>query len=528
MRWLKWEGWRRHVMFSRGTDWENHSSQPSEDNIRRALARILQHAPFRTSKRSSEFLQYVVDQTLLHPGGTQLKERTIGVAVFHLPCDYDTNQHALVRVTASEIRKKLAQYYQNEGSDDPVRIDLPCGAYGTSFRWTHPGTAPAPIRTAFHALVSNRKLVALALGAAVLGVLAASSFFYARPLSKLYSGLLSSAASPSAPRAASGTSSPSDEIRIAAGSSNQYVDRDGRVWLGDRYFAGGDVLTRPEARVLRTTDPDIYRSLRYSNFHYNIPLKPGVYELHLHFAEITFDNPSLESSGEGERLFDVYLNDKLRLNRFDIISDAAGSNTADERVFKDVAPAANGFLHLEFRSYVRGAVVSGIEVLPGIPGKMRPVRIAAGGGPYYDRAGNQWEADGHFLGGNAVVHATSSISLPVDRAMLCCSARRGHFSYAIPVTEGKFRVTLMFCLPARSSTKKSRAEAGPRGFDVYCNGVALLRDFDIVKEADGEGRILVKTFHRIKPSAQGKLVISFVPVARYAIVNGIEIVDESQ
>jgi hypothetical protein len=65
-------------------------------------------------------------------------------------------------------------------------------------------------------------------------------------------------------------------------------------------------------------------------------------------------------------------------------------------------------------------------------------------------------------------------------------------------------------------------------FDVYCNGIALLRDFDIFKQAGGEGRPIDRTFAGIRPTAQGKIVLTFVPVKEMACVNGIEVVEDAR
>src|SRR5690242_15151839 len=93
--------------------------------IRTELARLLESGAFRTSKRCREFLEYIVEHTINGPAGA-LKERSIGVELFHLPQDFDTGQHAVVRVTANEVRKKLAQHYlTGNGSSHPVRIELP-------------------------------------------------------------------------------------------------------------------------------------------------------------------------------------------------------------------------------------------------------------------------------------------------------------------------------------------------------------------------------------------------------------------
>jgi hypothetical protein len=58
---------------------------------------------------------------------------------------------------------------------------------------------------------------------------------------------------------------------------------------------------------------------------------------------------------------------------------------------------------------------------------------------------------------------------------LYASERWGHFSYAVPVAEGRYRVTLKFCEGHYGKRNAGADEPGGRVFDVYCNGVALLR-----------------------------------------------------
>ena len=58
---------------------------------------------------------------------------------------------------------------------------------------------------------------------------------------------------------------------------------------------------------------------------------------------------------------------------------------------------------------------------------------------------------------------------------------------------------------------------------MLCNGEALLRNFDVFRQAGGGKRETIQTFRRLKPNAQGKLVLSFVPVKDYAMVNALEI-----
>ena len=63
-----------------------------------------------------------------------LKERTLGVEVFGRPPDYDTNADPVVRFTAGEVRKRLAQYYQEEGDTSPLRVGIPLGSYAAELR----------------------------------------------------------------------------------------------------------------------------------------------------------------------------------------------------------------------------------------------------------------------------------------------------------------------------------------------------------------------------------------------------------
>lgn len=97
------------------------------------VERVLASAAFRGSKRSTDFLRFVVNARLQgHP--ELLKERTVGVEVFGKPPDYDTSADAIVRVKANEVRKRLAQAYKDLGPGHDVEIELPSGSYVPEFR----------------------------------------------------------------------------------------------------------------------------------------------------------------------------------------------------------------------------------------------------------------------------------------------------------------------------------------------------------------------------------------------------------
>src|SRR5437660_10693772 len=118
-----------------------------ESAIQAELNRLLESPAFRTSKRCREFLEYIVQHTTSGPAGS-LTERSIGVELFQLPQDFDAGQHTIVRVTANEVRKKLAQHYlADNGSYHPVRIGLPPGSYSAEFRWEAPAVAAPAAET---------------------------------------------------------------------------------------------------------------------------------------------------------------------------------------------------------------------------------------------------------------------------------------------------------------------------------------------------------------------------------------------
>src|SRR5579872_196254 len=96
------------------------------EEIRTELERVLASQHFRTSRRCQTLLRHVTQQAL-SGDISPLKERTLGVDVFGREPDYDTAQDPVVRATAAEIRKKLAQYYQESADHSELRIELLSG-----------------------------------------------------------------------------------------------------------------------------------------------------------------------------------------------------------------------------------------------------------------------------------------------------------------------------------------------------------------------------------------------------------------
>lgn len=97
------------------------------------VERLLASTQFKNSRRYPDLLRYVVKETLEgHADG--LKERTLGIEVFGREPGFDTSGDSIVRVAAAEVRKRIAQYYQEEGHEKEIRIDLPSGSYVPRFR----------------------------------------------------------------------------------------------------------------------------------------------------------------------------------------------------------------------------------------------------------------------------------------------------------------------------------------------------------------------------------------------------------
>lgn len=110
---------------------------PSTEAERKAvygqLDQMLKSPLFRNSKRYPIFLRYLVEQALTGNEAV-LKERLLGVTVFHRSPDYDTNQDTVVRLTAGEVRKRIAQYYHQPEHAGQLQIDLRPGSYVPVFR----------------------------------------------------------------------------------------------------------------------------------------------------------------------------------------------------------------------------------------------------------------------------------------------------------------------------------------------------------------------------------------------------------
>ena len=502
---------------------------------------VMSSSLFASHTNSSRFLKYVCDR--FFAGIDHVTEYEVAVEALGRRQNFDPQQDSIVRVEAHRVRKRLHEYYAGEGAGHVLHLVLPQGNYlpqfipaaedkaapesgvaGPTPQSVAP-PAPSPARPApvgkFAVPISTLLLAALITGIAL---------YYFHNHDR---GRVTPTTSSPAPTSSIGALNP-DVLIMAGSSAKSFTDHLGNVWSADRYFNGGEEWPVPYRRIFRTTDTQLFLSARQGqDFGYDIPLKPGNYELELYFAETFYGDDNTEGGGESSRMFDVIANGAPILTNFDPLSDAGGSNTADVRVFAGISPASDGKLHLRFRNHyvLKGvAFVNAIQLTRTEGKTMLPIRWVAGDSAVEDREGRLWVPDQFVQNGRRRAHRDQAIG--TNEPELYQSERFGNFSYAIPVaSEATYTLTLYFAeewFGAPENSDTNGPWVGRRVFDVYCNGTYLLHDLDIYKETGGSLKALTKTFHGLRPNHQGKLVLSFVPNQDYANLTALEVVPEQQ
>ncbi|HEY6126058.1 MAG TPA: malectin domain-containing carbohydrate-binding protein [Steroidobacteraceae bacterium] len=449
----------------------------------------------------------------------ELTEFKIATEVFGRSAQrFDATEDAVVRVEVHRLRKKLREIYEKDTRTQGLQISLPPGTYVPSFT---PLSAPPPASDAPVSEPASRWrripkwtiLTVVIVSAAIASLMIRDG---SQPGQTAVPGA-APAQTQSPERAAPGAIS---ELHILAGyHGSEVIDNSGVRWTPDRYFASGGQWSRDFGLVRGTSRPFLFANWRTGEFGYDIPVKPGVYELRLFFV-------SPYRIGE-EKLggFQVALHGKPLLQDYDINESANGTDIADELVFRDVAPGEDGFIRLWFSNHVASPLLNALELVPGTPGKLHPIRILTQPTSFVDHKGQRWRADDYYLNGFRSTERRKVSG--TEDPELFGAERFGHFSYAIPVDRrGRYTVILHFAELYYGAQLAGAGGVGSRVFHVFCNGQTLLRDFDIYKEA-GSLRVVTKTFTNIVPSALGKINLDFEPVVNNATVSAIEVIEES-
>ncbi len=232
-----------------------HDNRVLEESVRQELNRVLSSHEFHSSKRSQDFIRYVVEHTLAGRAD-MLKERTIGIDVFGRSTSYEPSDDATVRVKAGEVRKRLGLYYAGQGATDPVRIELPPGTYVPEFRWTNvaeeatpPEAPPAPVAKPRRTLRKNwQAWIPLSLG--ILAIVAIGWWLArgrspATALDEFWSPVLTG----TAPVSVCAAYVPVYGLNRDAGDATRPEDF---VLLTDQFVGGGDLLATARLSAMLT------------------------------------------------------------------------------------------------------------------------------------------------------------------------------------------------------------------------------------------------------------------------------------
>lgn len=522
------------------------SASNSADTERAELETVV--AALERSPRLAKLLDFVGQKYLDGEAG-EITEYNIATEVFGRARTSFDSTDSVARTEIYRLRKKLKEYYEAEGKDHPIQILIPFRTYTPEFvhrdslapaqqseideleilpgadaaeagdvadstRTPATGTDPRPhLRP-----TGNRSLLFGGLGVAALALLSLAAVRLMRHNPDASATPRSVPAETSqSPTASNAARVP---LRLLAGySGGPKIDSAGALWEADRYVLGSAGFERPKTPIARTTDPMLFDHWRTGgDFSYDIPLAPGVYELHLFFVASPPDDEM--------QFFDVIANGQPLLSGFNISRDALGPNIADEKVFKDISPEKDGYLHLKFPSGRATPVLNAIEILPGLPHRQLPIRLVMQAAAVTDHSGNLWHPDNYFQNG-VISDPPRQVSGTGDPE-LYAQERYGHFTYSIPVdTRSRFTLVLHFAELYWIPYPSGKIGIGTRVFRVYCNGTTLLDDFDIFKEV-GSLHALTKTFYHLRPSTEGKLDLTFEPVKNYATISAIEVIDESE
>jgi hypothetical protein len=173
-------------------DPEIPTAAANADEVRGQLKRLLEHNVFKGSRRCARLLEYLVDHRLKGEA-IPPKERTLGIEVFERETDYDTSEDPIVRNVASEIRKRIAQYYIEPGHERELHINLPLGSYVPDFHVPEETTQPRNTQSArsarSHIFRYSAILAAVALVLCVAGVIGLQT---PSPLDRFWSPILES------------------------------------------------------------------------------------------------------------------------------------------------------------------------------------------------------------------------------------------------------------------------------------------------------------------------------------------------
>ena len=477
---------------------------------RAELAWLLESGVLGRSLNLTKVLRYVCEETSAGRGD-QIKEYSIAVEALGRKPNFDPQTDTIVRVTFHTLRKRLQEFYEtDEGASHPVRILIPTGGYAAQFVHV-PSAAGTTVPTPEPQLpeaASEPELAAAAapppepplppdgslphrspltvpaywLIALIVAVVATGTIWRSRHVA---------AVRPAASITPSGPVMVSGPTYILFGKNRHaYTDHSGIRWEPQPACDGGEAVASTGTVISGTEDPYLYEGGLRGIVRCTFQAKPGLYELRLHFAEPSDLEPA-------HRVVSLQINANPA-GSVDVVDRAGGDRAATTFTIPGVRPENDGTIHLDFTSEV--SPVNAIEILPSPTAQPLPLRVVAASAPFKDAVGNVWLSDRYFRGGR---HGQPPDQEHRPSLGLYASARIGTFEYSLPAPVGsKYRVTLYFREPWFGQENGTPGGPGSRVFDVFCNGQAVLRNFDILAQAKGSS--VVQTIDGVTPHSTGR------------------------
>ena len=500
------------------------------DREREALQGLLSSPEISRSPNLSRILTYLCSKHFAGESG-QVKEYHIALEALGRPADFDQKKDSIVRVEMHRLRRRVKEHYERNSITTGLKILIPEKSYIPCFvdvdpppdvtiEITESPLKPPPAQpTRFRAPVWL-----VASGAALL--LAVIGLAIWRPAAQGATDGMVAASPASREPAAVPVARPGDEIRILCGRQpGLYVDRYGQTWDGDRFAKGGEAVQVQPAVIAAGFDRNVFHGMRVGHQSYHIPLRPGTYQMEMLFAETEYGDGNPLEGGELSRPMRVLVNGRTVIDDLDVIAETVEPNIATSRIVTNLSPAPDGMLHIELQAVSTGEpFVNGIVLRPGIPGKALPVRMVCRTHRYKDSKGRVWEPDHYFRGGSVIVRPTTP---GVADGEIFRGERYGKFTYSIPVVAGaKYQATLYLWESWLGSGRPGAGGLGSRVFSVFCNHVPLFQHYDLIADS-GPEQVKVKTFRNLEADRNGNLVFAFDAEANKALLNAIEVIDQS-
>jgi len=281
----------------------------------------------------------------------EIKEYSIAVQALGRPQDFDPQADTIVRVTAHTLRKRLEEYYRADGAGHAIQISLPAGRYVPNFvrkdeSASEEDRGHAPARNVTHQLYGSHSVpfalpkvregsspetdkaggrlrrISITAGLLVSLLFVALIVWYSRnhKIDRNVSGQTQPIAAVSSAPA----------VRVLLGDNRKpYSDGAGFMWESDRFCSGGESFSVSKPVIQASDDPTLFLSGRRGIFHCKFPMAPGLYEVHLLFAETA-------GLQENARTVGFSLNGGST-NSLDVVDDAGqGDAAAEHRVLPGV------------------------------------------------------------------------------------------------------------------------------------------------------------------------------------------------